>query len=221
MATTTAVRPVVAGSPRRSPAPVNGPSAKSSIASSSGSWWSSSSSTPSFPSSGRSSPRSSRTPSSSRRRSTTGRRQINWTFYQFVLDNGDFLRALRNSVIVSVSTVLISLAFGSLCAYAMGRMQFRGRTSSPVPHPLDDDVPADRHPRLALPDDQRGSVSSTGLPALIIAYLTFTLPFTVWVLDQLLQGDARRAGGSGAGRWGDAVPGVHPHSPAACRARVW
>src|SRR4051794_11317018 len=34
---------------------------------------------------------------------------INRTFYQFVLANGDFLRALRNSVIVSVSTVIIAL----------------------------------------------------------------------------------------------------------------
>src|SRR3954452_12536384 len=53
--------------------------------------------------------------------------RINTSFYEFVLANGDFLRALRNSVIVSFSTVIISLALGSLCAYAMGRLKFRGR----------------------------------------------------------------------------------------------
>ena len=96
------------------------------------------------------SPRSSRTPSSSRRRSTTGPIRSIWTFYQFVLDNGDFLRALRNSVIVSVATVVISLALGSLAAYALGRLQVPGPDPGPLPDPVDDDVPADRHPRFPL-----------------------------------------------------------------------
>ena len=53
---------------------------------------------------------------------------IDWSHYEFVLNNGDFTRAFRNSVIVSVSTVIISLVFGSVAAYALGRMKFRGRS---------------------------------------------------------------------------------------------
>src|SRR6478752_381137 len=53
---------------------------------------------------------------------------IDWSHYKFVLNNGDFIRAFRNSVIVSVCTVIISLIFGSFAAYALGRMKFRGRT---------------------------------------------------------------------------------------------
>ncbi len=107
--------------------------------------------------------------------------QLNWTFYQFVLDNGDFLRALRNSVIVSFSTVTISLVLGSLAAYAMGRLKFRGRT--PVMYLI---LSMTMFPQIAILGSLYQMITALGLfdrlPALIIAYLTFTLPFTVWVL---------------------------------------
>src|SRR5215470_13742194 len=51
---------------------------------------------------------------------------IDWSHYQFVLRNDDFIRALQNSIIVSVGTVIIALLLGSLAAYALGRFQFRG-----------------------------------------------------------------------------------------------
>jgi trehalose/maltose transport system permease protein len=107
--------------------------------------------------------------------------QLNWTFYQFVLANGDFLRALRNSVIVSLTTVTISLILGSLAAYAMGRLKFRGRT--PVLYLI---LSMTMFPQIAILGSLYQMITSLGLfdrlPALIIAYLTFTLPFTVWVL---------------------------------------
>lgn len=107
--------------------------------------------------------------------------QLNWTFYQFVLANGDFLRALRNSVIVSFSVVAISLALGSLAAYAMGRLKFRGRT--PVLYLI---LSMTMFPQIAILGSLYQMINALELfdrlPALIIAYLTFTLPFTVWVL---------------------------------------
>lgn len=107
--------------------------------------------------------------------------QLNWTFYQFVLANGDFLRALRNSVIVSFAVVAISLALGSLAAYAMGRLKFRGRT--PVLYLI---LSMTMFPQIAILGSLYQMINALGLfdrlPALIIAYLTFTLPFTVWVL---------------------------------------
>jgi trehalose/maltose transport system permease protein len=107
--------------------------------------------------------------------------RINTSFYEFVLANGDFLRALRNSVIVSFSTVAISLALGSLCAYAMGRLKFRGRT--PVMYLI---LSMTMFPQIAILGSLFQMIRAAGLydrlPALVIAYLTFTLPFTVWVL---------------------------------------
>ncbi|MDQ3694514.1 MAG: carbohydrate ABC transporter permease [Chloroflexota bacterium] len=106
---------------------------------------------------------------------------INWNFYQYVLENGAFLNALRNSVIVSVVTVLIALALGSLAAYAIGRMKFRGKT--PVMYLI---LSMTMFPQIAILGSLYQIISALGLfdrlPALIIAYLTFTLPFTVWVL---------------------------------------
>jgi len=107
--------------------------------------------------------------------------QINTSFYEFVLANGDFLRALRNSIIVSFSTVVISLALGSLCAYAIGRLKFRGRT--PVMYLI---LSMTMFPQIAILGSLFQMIRAAGLydrlPALVIAYLTFTLPFTVWVL---------------------------------------
>lgn len=107
--------------------------------------------------------------------------QINWSFYEYVLANGPFLLALRNSAIVSVSTVLISLALGSLAAYAMGRMKFRGKT--PIMYLI---LSMTMFPQIAILGSLYQMISAAGLfdrlPALIFAYLTFTLPFTVWVL---------------------------------------
>ncbi len=107
--------------------------------------------------------------------------KINWGFYEFVLDNGDFLRALRNSIIVSTSTVIVSLAIGSLCAYAMGRMKFRGRTVT-----LYLILSMTMFPQIAILGSLFQMIREARLfdrlPALVISYLTFTLPFTVWVL---------------------------------------
>ncbi len=56
--------------------------------------------------------------------------KIYWGNLEYVFENGDFVRALLNSAIVSVGTVIVALTLGSFAAYAMGRMKFRGRTAS-------------------------------------------------------------------------------------------
>ena len=106
---------------------------------------------------------------------------IDWSNLRYVFDNGDFLRALRNSVIVSLSTVIVALVLGAFAAYAMGRMQFRGKNFT-----LYLILSMTMFPQIAI----LGSLFQTlrrfdlynTIPALIITYLTFTLPFTVWVL---------------------------------------
>jgi trehalose/maltose transport system permease protein len=107
--------------------------------------------------------------------------EVNWSFYEYVLTNGPFLSALRNSAIVSVATVLIALALGSLGAYAIGRMNFRGKT--PIMYLI---LSMTMFPQIAILGSLYEMITNLGLydrlPALIIAYLTFTLPFTVWVL---------------------------------------
>ena len=53
-----------------------------------------------------------------------------WTLknYQYVLQDGTFLVALRNSAFVASTTAVLSLMVGAFAAYALGRLRFRGRT---------------------------------------------------------------------------------------------
>ncbi len=106
---------------------------------------------------------------------------IYWGNLEYVFENGDFVRALLNSTIVSVGTVVIALTFGAFAAYAMGRMKFRGRTAS-----LYLILAMTMFPSIAILGSLyqmiRWAHLYNTIPALVITYLTFTLPFTVWVL---------------------------------------
>lgn len=106
---------------------------------------------------------------------------LSWDHMRFVFKNGDFLKALRNSALVSISTVLLSLVFGSFAAYAIGRMRFRGKM--PIMYLI---LSMTMFPQIAVLGSLYQMITRAHLfnrwPALTISYLTFTLPFTVWVL---------------------------------------
>lgn len=106
--------------------------------------------------------------------------------YQTVFANSLFRRALLNSVIVAGSTVLLSLAIGSLGAYALGRLQFRGKTLI-----LYTILSMTMFPAIAILGSLFTMVRTLGIyntpAALILTYLTFSLPFTVWVLSNFFK----------------------------------
>jgi trehalose/maltose transport system permease protein len=107
--------------------------------------------------------------------------------YIEVFTNGDFLVALRNSTIVAASTTLLSLLIGTVGAYALGRFRFRGRL--PVMYLI---LSMTMFPAIAILGSLFDLVRRFGLynqlPSLIITYLVFTLPFTVWVLTSFFAG---------------------------------
>ncbi len=107
--------------------------------------------------------------------------KITWEHWRYVFDNDDFLRALLNSAIVSVATVVVALIFGSFAAYAIGRMQFRGRL--PIMYII---LSMTMFPAIAILGSLFEMVRTFDLyntiQGLVLTYLTFTLPFTVWVL---------------------------------------
>ena len=98
-----------------------------------------------------------------------------------VFDNPIFPLALRNSVVVTVVTVSLALVIGSLGAYALGRLRFRGRTFI-----LYLTLSMTMFPQIAILGSLYQMIVGIGLynriPALIFSYMVFTLPFTVWVL---------------------------------------
>lgn len=92
-----------------------------------------------------------------------------------------FLRYGLNSVIVAVLTTVITLFFSVFSAYAFSRLHFPGRRALIVLIILTQLLPL---AVLIVPIHR--IMSGMGLlnsyPALIIAYLTFTVPVAVWLL---------------------------------------
>lgn len=107
--------------------------------------------------------------------------------YQSVLSNANFVRALGNSALVSGLTVLLALSVGSFAAYALGRIQFRGRTAM-----LYAVLSMTMFPQISVLAGLFAIVKDLGVfgspLALIISYPIFTLPFTVWVLTSFFRG---------------------------------
>ncbi|MCC7207162.1 MAG: carbohydrate ABC transporter permease [Anaerolineae bacterium] len=105
------------------------------------------------------------------------------TFDNFlaVLRNEKFLRGLLNSTVVSVSVVLLALTIGAFAAYALGRLKFRGKRwmlyliLSMTLFPQISILPG----LFSVVNDLRAYGSITSL---MLTYMIFTLPFTVWVL---------------------------------------
>lgn len=112
----------------------------------------------------------------------------NLTFehYERVFRTGAFTRALLNSVIVSLSVVLLALFFGTVGAYALGRLQFRGRTV--ILYLI---LSMTMFPGVAIIGSLFTMIRTLNiyntLWALILTYLTFTLPFTIWVLTNFFK----------------------------------
>jgi len=107
--------------------------------------------------------------------------------YRDVFSNPIFPLALRNSVIITVITVTLALLVGSLAAYALGRLRFRGRTFI-----LYLTLSMTTFPAIAILGSLYQMVVAAGLynrlGALIFSYTVFTLPFPVWVLTNFFQG---------------------------------
>jgi len=89
--------------------------------------------------------------------------------------------ALENSAIVALTVALLNLALGVLAAYTFARIRFRGR--SLVFNFL---LGSRLLPAIAVAIPYYAIVSALGLLdsylGLILVYLTFTLPFTIWFL---------------------------------------
>ena len=112
--------------------------------------------------------------------------RIRFDNYVAVLSQGVFLRDLLNSVVVAMVVVAISLFVGVTAAYALGRVNFRGRKLL-----LLSVLGVSMFPQVAVLSGLFELIRALGLynslPGLMLAYLIFTLPFTVWVLTTFIR----------------------------------
>ncbi|MDO4232875.1 MAG: carbohydrate ABC transporter permease [Lautropia sp.] len=103
----------------------------------------------------------------------------------FALAEQPFGRHLINSILVSTGVVALSLFLSVTAAYALGRIQFKGRGLL-----LASILGVSMFPQVAVLGGMFELIRAFGLYdkslGLIIPYMIFTLPFTVWVLTTFM-----------------------------------
>jgi len=109
-----------------------------------------------------------------------------WSNYANVFREQPFGRNILNSVLVASSSVAISLALAVSAAYALARVSFRGRGLL-----LFTILGVSMFPQVAVLSGMFELIRGLGLynrlPGLVLAYMIFTLPFTVWVLTTFMR----------------------------------
>ncbi len=106
--------------------------------------------------------------------------------YIAVFQNDRFLRGLLNSAIVATSTTVLSLVIGAFAAFALGKLRFRGKTPSMYLV-----LAMTMFPQVAVLAGLYAVITVLGIsamPSMILSYMIFTLPFTVWVLTSFFKG---------------------------------
>lgn len=104
----------------------------------------------------------------------------------FTVAEQPFGRHIGNSILVSVLVVTLSLLLALTAAYALGRIQFKGRGLLMMAI-----LAVSMFPQVAVLSGMFELIRSLGLYnraiGLVLPYMIFTLPFTVWVLTTFMQ----------------------------------
>jgi multiple sugar transport system permease protein len=107
-----------------------------------------------------------------------------WTLdnYDAVFSTGFFTAALRNSIGIALIATLISLAFASMAAYAITRLEFRGKSVL-----LAGALAISMFPAISIVGGLFDVWRQVGLYdtwlGLILPYLSFSLPISIYILS--------------------------------------
>jgi len=96
-----------------------------------------------------------------------------------VLASDQVALGLFNSLLVAGATTAAALAFGSFAAYALGKLRFAGRT--PILYVV---LIMTMFPQISVLSGLYTFLQWTRMgpvPSMILSYMLFSLPFTVWV----------------------------------------
>lgn len=106
--------------------------------------------------------------------------------YQKLFLDYDFLKPMANSFLVAFCTTVVSLTVSTLAAYAFSRFQFPGRKPLMVMF-----LTNNMFPVVLLLIPLFSIMRQIGIlytpTALILSYTTFTIPFSVWLINGYLQ----------------------------------
>ena len=104
-----------------------------------------------------------------------------WENYAQVFKSQPFAQFLLNSFVVAGGTTLMSLLIGMFAAYSLGRFDFNGR--KPIYYAT---LAVAMFPQISVLGGLFVLIRSLGLYdtvwGLILSYMIFTLPFTIWIL---------------------------------------
>lgn len=113
-------------------------------------------------------------------------RSLDWGNYQTVLGGRNFVRSIWNSVFIATTTVAFALFLAVTASYALARVRFRGRGLL-----LMMILAVSMFPQIAVLAGLFELVRFLGIfntpYAMIMSYVIFTLPFTVWVLTTFMR----------------------------------
>lgn len=106
---------------------------------------------------------------------------ITFKNYHTILFESDFLLYIKNSLEVALVTTALSMIFGSLAAYAIARLKFRGRSTIARAVVVSYLVPGSLL-FISLFEVLSNFHLMNRLFGLMVVYLSFTLPFCTWLL---------------------------------------
>ena len=108
-------------------------------------------------------------------------RHLIFDHYHALFTERDFITPMRNSLVVAGTTTLFCLTVGTLAAYALARLDFRGK--APIMAFI---LAVTMFPQISIVSPLYLLLRSLRLidtyPGLIMPYMTFAMPLTVWVL---------------------------------------
>lgn len=108
-------------------------------------------------------------------------------YVQLFESSQPFGRQLLNSVMVATVTVAIALLLAITASYALGRIQFKGKSALLLAI-----LAVSMFPQVAVLSGMFELMKALGLYnrsiGLVVPYTIFTLPFTVWVLTTFMRG---------------------------------
>lgn len=109
----------------------------------------------------------------------------NFDSYKKLFSEFNFIKPLINSTVVALSTTVVSLVVSVLASYAFSRYRFRGRKALMAMF-----LTNNMFPTVLLLIPLYAIMRSFGILytplSLVLAYTTFTIPFSVWLLNGYL-----------------------------------
>ena len=108
-------------------------------------------------------------------------RHLIFDHYRALFTERDFITPIRNSLVVAGTTTIFCLIVGTLAAYALARIEFRGKAAI-----MGFILAVTMFPQISIVSPLYLLLRSLHLidtyPGLIMPYMTFAMPLTVWVL---------------------------------------